>query len=73
MLAFVLRSSMKSIEELCASHSLVRCHRSYIVNPEHVRILRKDSRGLLFADLDTPEPVSVPVTKTYYDRLAELI
>ena len=73
MRAFVLRSSMKSIEELCASHSLVRCHRSYIVNPEHVRILRKDSRGLLFADLDTPEPVSVPVTKTYYDRLAELI
>ncbi|MGM9767999.1 MAG: LytTR family DNA-binding domain-containing protein [Candidatus Cryptobacteroides sp.] len=73
MRAFVLRSSMKSIEDICATHSLVRCHRSYIVNPEHVRILRKDSRGLLFADLDTPEPVSVPVTKTYYDRLAELI
>lgn len=73
MRAFVLRASMKGIEELCATHSLIRCHRSYIVNPEHVRILRKDSRGLLFADLDTPEPVSVPVTKTYYDRLADII
>ena len=73
MKAFVLRASMKGIEQLCASHSLVRCHRSYIVNPSHVRILRKDARGLLFADLDTPEPVSIPVTKTYYDRLAELL
>ena len=73
MKAFVLRASMKGIEELCATHSLIRCHRSYIVNPEHVRILRKDSRGLLFADLDTPEPASVPVTKTYYDRLADII
>ena len=71
--SYVLRSSMKSIEELCSFHSLVRCHRSYIVNPKHVRILRKDQKGLVFADLDTPQSTSIPVTKRYYDNLAELI
>ena len=28
---YVLRSSMKALEELCQDHGLIRCHRSYYV------------------------------------------
>ena len=56
---YVLRASMKSIESLCAKNSLVRCHRSYFVNPSHIKMLRKDENGLVFADIDTPETTSV--------------
>ena len=64
---------MKSIETLCAKNSLVRCHRSYFVNPSHIKMLRKDENGLVFADIDTPETTSVPVTKRYYANVTNLL
>lgn len=70
---YELRASMKSIEELCARNSLLRCHRSYIVNPSHIKILRKAQDGIVYADLDSPEPVSIPVTKRYYDNVAAML
>ena len=70
---YVLRASMKSIEELCARNSLVRCHRSYFVNPSHITTLRKDENGLVFADIDTPETTSIPVTRRYYDNVTALL
>lgn len=68
-----LRASMKSIEDLCAKNSLVRCHRSYFVNPTHIKTLRKDSDGLVYADIDTPQTTSVPVTKRYYANVSEML
>ena len=70
---FLLRNSMKSQEQTAASHGLVRCHRTCYVNPRHVQMLSKDSGGLLRAVLDAPEPLSVPVSKQYYDALAGLL
>lgn len=70
---YVLRASMKSIEELCARNSLIRCHRSYFVNPAHVKVLRKNPDGLVFADMDCPETVSIPITKKYYDNLTGML
>lgn len=70
---YVLRASMKSIEELCARNSLVRCHRSYFVNPSHIKVLRKAEDGLVFADMDTPEQTSIPVTRRYYDNVASML
>ena len=37
---YVLRSSMKALEELCQENGLVRCHRSYYINPSYVRSFR---------------------------------
>lgn len=70
---YVLRSSMKALDELCQDHGLVRCHRSYYVNPSHVRVLRKDREGVIYAELDLGEEMHIPVTKTYYNRLAEML
>lgn len=70
---YVLRSSMKSLEELCQENGLVRCHRSYYVNPSHIKVLRKDKEGVVFAELDANESLHIPVTKRYYSHLSELL
>ena len=68
---YVLRNSMKSVEEICLDNALVRCHRSYYINPRHVEVLRKDKEGVIYAELDVRESRHVPVSKTYYKTLSE--
>lgn len=70
---YVLRSSMKAIDELCQDSGLVRCHRSFYINPIHVRVLRKDKDGIMYAELDADDVRHIPVSKTYYGRLSEML
>ena len=55
--SYVLRNSMKAVDELCLSNGLVRCHRSYYVNPSHIKVLRKDREGVVFAILDVDDVI----------------
>ena len=70
---YVLRSSMRAVDDLCLTNGLVRCHRSYYVNPLHVKVLRKDKDGIVYAELDASDIMHIPVTKRYYDRLSEML
>lgn len=70
---YALRASMKSIDELCQDNGLVRCHRSYYINPSFVRVLRKEKEGVIFAEMESGNVTRIPVSKKYYDRLAELL
>lgn len=71
--SYMLRNSMKAIDELCQDNGLVRCQRSFYVNPVHIRVLRKEKDGVVFAELDADDVRHIPVTKRYYDRLAEML
>ncbi len=71
--SYVLRSSMKALDELCQDHGMVRCHRSFYVNPKHVAVLRKEKEGIVYAELDAKDAMRIPVTKRYYDRLSEML
>ena len=70
---FLLRNSMKSVEASTAGHGLVRCHRSYFVNPDHVKVLRKDKEGVIYAEMDTEGISGVPVSKQYYGIVSDLL
>ncbi|MDY3783658.1 MAG: LytTR family DNA-binding domain-containing protein [Candidatus Cryptobacteroides sp.] len=70
---FVLRASMRSLEAIADKYHLIRCQRSYYVNPSHVNILRKDNEGFIFAVLDVEGAAAIPVSKTYYDKLASIL
>ena len=70
---YVLRNSMKSLEKPAAEHGLVRCHRSYYINPRHIKVLRKDKYGFILAELDLPDTDPVPVSKNYYPAISELL
>lgn len=67
---YLIRASMRSIEELCSRGGLVRCHRSYYLNPTRVKSLRREKEGVIVAELQTAGH-EVPVTKRYYDALVE--
>ena len=69
---YVLRNSMKAVESLTEGKGLVRCHRSYIINPLHVKALSKGKEGLIEAQMDVDCP-PVPVSKRYYDDLSSLL
>lgn len=71
---FVLRSSMRSMEEMLERHGLVRCHRSYFINAAHVDLVKKDSDGgYALAQLDRDGLPPVPVSKRYYESLTKLL
>lgn len=66
---FLIRNSLKWIEENLTKESpLVRCHRSYVVNLDKVKVLRKTKDGI-FLELDTENTPDIPVSKTYYERV----
>lgn len=64
---FLLRNSLKWIEKQYASETpLTRCHRSYIVNMDKVKILKKIKGGIVL-ELDALKTPDIPVSKTYYE------
>ena len=68
---FLIRNSLKWIEEnLTKETPLVRCHRSYIVNLDMVKVLRKTKDGI-FLEMDALNTPDIPVSKTYYDRVMD--
>ena len=68
---YPLRASMKSLEELMHKHGLLRCQRSYYINPNHIKVLRRDKEGVITAELDVPNQKSIPVSPKYYDAVAK--
>lgn len=70
---YQLRNTMKSVETLSEKAGFVRVHRGYIVNPNHVKSVRKDEGGLYFADLGANISMEVPVSKRYYNNITALL
>lgn len=70
---YSLRQSMRGIEELMERHGIIRCQRSYFVNPRHVKVLRRDKEGFIQAELDVLNARPVPVSPKYYEQLSKLL
>jgi hypothetical protein len=68
---FTLRNTIKRLEESLKGTEIIRCHRSYMVNFEKVKILRKDKDELCL-ELDVPNAVDLPVSKTYIESVMEI-
>jgi DNA-binding LytR/AlgR family response regulator len=67
---YLIRNSLKNLEPVLQPRNIMRCHRSYMVNFEKVKILRKEKGGL-FLELDTEHNFSLPVSKTYVAGVIE--
>jgi hypothetical protein len=61
---YLLRDTLKKVEESFAGTDVVRCHRSYMVNFEKVKVIRRNKDGLKL-ELDSPSADDIPVSKTY--------
>lgn len=69
---FQLRNSMKSIEPLCERAGFARTHRCFIVNPAHIKTIRKES-GQNFAELGCERAEGIPISKKYHDSIASML
>jgi hypothetical protein len=65
---YLLRDTLKKIEENFAGTEIVRCHRSYMVNFDKVKVIRKDKDGLKL-EFDNPSVSDIPVSKTYVNTV----
>lgn len=70
---FILRSSMRALEEDLAKHGLVRCHRSYFINPAFIKIVHRDESGLIVAQLKQEGLESIPISRKYQDKISMLL
>ncbi len=61
---YLLRNSLKNLGEYLSEYSFVRCHRSFIVNFDKVKLIRKEKDGLKL-EIDAPAELVIPVSKTY--------
>lgn len=67
---FLLRNTLRAMEEELKAAAIIRCHRSWLVNIEKVKLIRREKEGLLL-EIDSTPPSSVPVSRTYmHDVLA---
>ncbi len=70
---FILRSSMRALEDTLGQHGLVRCHRSYFINPAFIRIVHRDTSGLIVAELNQDGYESIPISRKYQDAITKLL
>jgi DNA-binding LytR/AlgR family response regulator len=67
---YLLRDTLKKMEESFSGTEIIRCHRSYMVNFDKVKVIRKDKDGLKL-ELDNPAIIDLPVSKTYVNTVMQ--
>jgi len=64
---FVLRNTLKNLESDLRHSRLLRSHRSFMVNMDRVKMIKKEKDGLIVG-FDAPVSTSIPISKTYVDN-----
>ncbi len=64
LMRLLLRNTLRVMEAELKEESVIRCHRSWLVNIKKVKLIRRDKEGLML-ELDSSPPASVPVSRTY--------
>ena len=72
MNSYLLRCSTIQVEENLKDTSIIRCHRSYLVNLNHVKMLRH-SKGKAVIVLSDNTGTEIPVSRNYYKELRKYI
>lgn len=70
---YILRSTMRALEDTLAKHGLVRCHRSYFINPLFIKIVHRDGAGLIVAELNQDGYDSIPISRKYQDAIMKML
>lgn len=68
--SFVLRNKIQAIEDVLVGTPLMRCHRTYIVNINKIKVIRTEEDSC-FIDFDQKELESVPISKTYNEKIVK--
>ena len=66
----LVRNTMKRVAEQLEGSGIMRCHRSYMVNLDHMSILRREKEGV-FIELDIDNVPDIPISKSYAHNIQE--
>lgn len=67
---FLLRNTLKKLEDELSGTPVTRCHRSFLVNFTRVKVMRRE-RENIFLELDAEFAQDIPVSKSYREKVAE--
>ena len=65
---FMVRNTLKNLETTLSETGILRCHRSFMVNIDMVKVIRREKGGLKLEIEGTPV-IEIPVSKTYMDEI----
>ncbi|MDR1227170.1 MAG: LytTR family DNA-binding domain-containing protein [Prevotellaceae bacterium] len=65
----MLRSSLKSIEKSMSNTNVIRCHRSYMVNLEEVKVVRRQKNGI-YMEFGIDNVTEIPVSEKYDTKVS---
>ncbi len=63
---YLLRNTLSKLENELRDSGIIRCHRSYMVNIDAVKIIRNEKDGLKL-ELETDDKLIIPVSKTFQE------
>ncbi len=68
----LLRNSLKNMEEMLKENAIIRCHRSFMVNPANIEFMQKDGKKLniKIKQFDRSIPVSEKYSSPFLDFLS---
>lgn len=64
----LIRNTMKRVASQLSKCSVQRCHRSYMINMDRVKVLRRDKEGV-FIEFGIEGVPDVPISRTYIDNI----
>ena len=66
----MIRNTLSRVAEHLQGTRIVRCHRSYMVNLDHAKILHRDKEGV-FIEIGIDGIPDIPISRTYADNVRE--
>lgn len=66
--SFMLRNTLKAMEETFEGTNILRCHRSYMVNFEQVKVIRREKDGI-YLEFGVEKVPDIPISKTYSEKV----
>ena len=64
----MVRTTLKQIASQLADTHILRCHRSYMVNLDHIKVLRREKEGI-FVEFGIEGIPDIPISKTYAESI----
>lgn len=68
--SYLIRNTLKRLESQLEGFSLVRCHRSYMVNASHVKMMKRE-KGVFSLLMNDAGNICIPVSRSYADEMAK--
>jgi len=69
---YLIRNTLKQFEMDLAEFPILRCHRSFIVNVNHVKMMKRE-KGIVQLLMDNRGQNAIPVSKTYSENVSKIL